>query len=61
MFSLGIVAGLESSRGNAPPKEVIKNISISSIPLSIIGLGIGYFFPKKEVYIVSEDEWKFIM
>ena len=61
MFLLGIINGLESSRGNTPPKEVIKNISISSIPLSIIGFGIGYFFPKKEVYIVSEDEWKFIL
>ena len=61
MFLLGIITGLESSRGNTPPKEVIKNISIFSIPSSIIGLGIGYFFPKKEVYIVSEDEWKFIL
>ena len=61
MFLLGIINGLESSRGNTPPKEVIKNISIFSIPSSIIGLGIGYFFPKKKVYIVSEDEWKFIL
>ena len=61
MFLLGIINGLESSRRNTPPKEVIKNISIFSIPSSIIGLGIGYFFPKKEVYIVSEDEWKFIL
>ena len=61
MFLLGIINGLESSRGNTPPKEVIKNISILSIPLSIIGLGIGYFFPKKEVYIVSDDEWKIIL
>ena len=61
MFSLGIIAGLESSRGNTPPKEVIKNISIFSIPSSIIGLVIGYFFPKKEVYIISENEWKFIL
>ena len=61
MFLLGIITGLESSRGNTPPKEVIKNISILSIPLSIIGLGIGYFFPKKEVYIVSDDEWKIIL
>ena len=61
MFLLGIINGLESSRGNTPPKEVIRNISIFSIPSSIIGLGIGYFFPKKEVYIVSEDEWKFIL
>ena len=61
MFLLGIITGLESSRGNTPPKEVIKNISIFSIPLSIIGLCIGYFFPKKEVYIVSDDEWKFIL
>ncbi len=61
MFLLGIITGLEGSRGNTPPKEVIKNISILSIPLSIIGLYIGYFFPKKEVYIVSDDEWKFIL
>ena len=61
MFLLGIITGLESSRGNTPPKEVIKNISILSIPLSIIGLGMGYFFPKKEVYIVSDDDWKFIL
>ena len=61
MFLLGIITGLESSRGNTPPKEVIKNISILSIPLSIIGLCIGYFFSKKEVYIVSDDEWKFIL
>ena len=61
MFLLGIITGLESSRGNTPPKEVIENISILSIPLSIIGLYIGYFFPKKEVYIVSDDEWKFIL
>ena len=61
MFLLGIIAGLDISRGNTPPKEVIKNISILSIPLSTIGLCIGYFFPKKEVYIVSDDEWKFIL
>ena len=61
MFLLGIVNGLESSRGNTPPIEVIKNISILSIPSSIIGLCIGYFFPKKKTYIISEDEWKFIL
>ena len=61
MSLLGIINGLESSRGNTSPKEVIRNISIFSIPSSIIGLGIGYFFPKKEIYIVSDDEWKFIL
>ena len=61
MFLLGIIADLESSVVKTPPKEVSKNISIFPIPLSIIGLGIGYFFPKKEEYIVSEDEWKFIL
>jgi len=60
-FLLGIINGLESSRSNTPPKEIIKNISIFSIPSSLIGLGIGYLFPKREVYIVSEDEWKFVL
>ena len=56
----GIVAGLTASRGNTPPKEVITNIGIYVVPMSIIGFSIGYFLPEKKIYIISENDWKFI-
>ena len=56
----GIGAGLTDGIGNTPPKEIIMNIGIYTIPLSIIGFTIGYFVPQKETYVISENEWRFI-
>ena len=59
-FLGGIVTGLAASVGDTPPDELIINLGIFSMPTGMIGFCIGLFFHKKELYIISEDEWQFI-
>ena len=59
-FLGGIVTGLAASVGDTPPDELIINLGIISMPTGMIGFCIGLFFHKKELYIISEDEWQFI-
>ena len=56
LFICGLGGGLSDSVGNSLPKEIITNVSIYVIPMSLIGFGIGCFFPKKETYLISENE-----
>ena len=59
-FLGGIVTGLAASVGDTPPDELKINLGIISMPTGLIGFCIGLFFHKKELYIISEDEWQFI-
>ena len=59
-FLGGIVTGLTASVGDTPPDELIINLGFFSIPTGMIGFCIGLFSHKKEVYIISENEWQFI-
>ena len=60
LFLCGLLAGLNASVGDNYPKEFINNIGIATIPMSTIGFIVGYFFPNKESYQISDNDWRFI-